>query len=243
MTWLALAAIVLLLVCGGTARAQPAGEPVDLALVLAVDASGSVDTERFELQKRGYAAAFRNPRVIAAIAGGTRHAIAVAMVQWTGPSLHVEVVGWTRVSDSTSAETLASAIEAAPRRLFGGGTSLSGAIDDGVALLAASPYRAARRVIDISGDGSNNRGRPAEDARDEAVRAGIVINGLPIAWIEPDLVAYYRTNVIGGPGSFVIGIDSYDNFADAILNKLVTEIAGQGAAARMASVLASPLRQ
>lgn len=243
MTRLALAAIVLLLVCGGTARAQPAGEPVDLALVLAVDASGSVDTERFELQKRGYAAAFRNPRVIAAIAGGTRHAIAVAMVQWTGPSLHVEVVGWTRVSDSTSAETLASAIEAAPRRLFGGGTSLSGAIDDGVALLAASPYRAARRVIDISGDGSNNRGRPAEDARDEAVRAGIVINGLPIAWIEPDLVAYYRTNVIGGPGSFVIGIDSYDNFADAILNKLVTEIAGQGAAARMASVLASPLRQ
>lgn len=243
MTRLALAAIVLLLVCGGTARAQPAGEPVDLALVLAVDASGSVDTERFELQKRGYAAAFRNPRVIAAIAGGTRHAISVAMVQWTGPSLHVEVVGWTRVSDSTSAETLASAIEAAPRRLFGGGTSLSGAIDDGVALLAASPYRAARRVIDISGDGSNNRGRPAEDARDEAVRAGIVINGLPIAWIEPDLVAYYRTNVIGGPGSFVIGIDSYDNFADAILNKLVTEIAGQGAAARMASVLASPLRQ
>src|SRR5512146_1749303 len=104
MTRLALAAIVLLLVCGGTARAQPAGEPVDLALVLAVDASGSVDTERFELQKRGYAAAFRNPRVIAAIAGGTRHAIAVAMVQWTGPSLHVEVVGWTRVSDSTSAE-------------------------------------------------------------------------------------------------------------------------------------------
>jgi hypothetical protein len=243
MTWLALAAIVLLLGCGGTARAQPAGEPVDLALVLAVDASGSVDTERFELQKRGYAAAFRNPRVIAAIAGGTRHAIAVAMVQWTGPSLHVEVVGWTRVSDSTSAETLASAIEAAPRRLFGGGTSLSGAIDDGVALLAASPYRAARRVIDISGDGSNNRGRPAEDARDEAVRAGIVINGRPIAWIEPDLVAYYRTNVIGGPGSFVIGIDSYGNFADAILNKLVTEIAGQGAAARMASVLASPLRQ
>lgn len=243
MTRLALAASVLLLVCGGTARAQPAGEPVDLALVLAVDASGSVDTERFELQKHGYAAAFRNPRVIAAIAGGTRHAIAVAMVQWTGPSLHVEVVGWTRVSDSTSAETLASAIEAAPRRLFGGGTSLSGAIDDGVALLAASPYRAARRVIDISGDGSNNRGRPAEDARDEAVRAGIVINGLPIAWIEPDLVAYYRTNVIGGPGSFVIGIDSYDNFADAILNKLVTEIAGQGAAARMASVLASPLRQ
>ena len=118
-----------------------------------------------------------------------------------------------------------------------------GAIDNGVALLAASPYRAARRVIDISGDGSNNRGRPAAAARDEAVRAGIVINGLPIAWIEPDLVAYYRTNVIGGPGSFVIGIDSYGNFADAILNKLVTEIAGQGGAARIAAILASPPRR
>ncbi|MGH7032296.1 MAG: DUF1194 domain-containing protein, partial [Stellaceae bacterium] len=233
----------LLLACGSAARAQPAGEPVDLALVLAVDASGSVDTERFELQKRGYTAAFRNPRVIEAIAAGTHHAIAVAMVQWTGPSLHVDVVGWTRVSDRPSAEVLASAIEAAPRQLFGGGTSLSGAIDDGVALLAASPYRAARRAIDISGDGSNNRGRPAEAARDEAVRAGIVINGLPIAWIEPDLVAYYRTNVIGGPGSFVIGIDSYDNFADAVLNKLVTEIAGQGGLPRMAAILASPRRQ
>jgi len=243
MRRLALVVALLLVASGGAARAQPAGEPVDLALVLAVDASGSVDTERFELQKHGYAAAFRNPRVVQAIEAGTRRAITVAMVQWTGPSLHVEVVGWTRVSDRASAETLAAAIDAAPRQLFGGGTSLSGAIDNGVALLAASPYRAARRVIDISGDGSNNRGRPAAAARDEAVRAGIVINGLPIAWIEPDLVAYYRTNVIGGPGSFVIGIDSYDNFADAILNKLVTEIAGQAAAARMATILASPPRQ
>ncbi|HKT19094.1 MAG TPA: DUF1194 domain-containing protein [Stellaceae bacterium] len=243
MRRLALVAAALLLASGGAARTQPAAKPVDLALVLAVDASGSVDTERFELQRHGYAAAFRNPRVVQAIEAGTQHAIAVSMVQWTGPSLHVQVVGWTLVSDRTSAEALANAIDAVPRQLFGGGTSLSGAIDEGVALLAASPFRATRRVIDISGDGSNNRGRPAEDARDEAVRAGIVINGLPIAWIEPDLVAYYRTNVIGGPGSFVVGIDSYDNFADAILNKLVTEIAGQGAAPRMAALLASLPRQ
>ena len=243
MRRLALAVAALLLASGGVARTQPAAKPVDLALVLAVDASGSVNAERFELQKHGYAAAFRNPRVIDAIAAGAQHAIAVSMVQWTGPSLHVQVVGWTLVSDRPSAEALANAIDAVPRRLFGGGTSLSGAIDEGAALLAASPYRAARRVIDVSGDGSNNRGRPAEDARDDAVRVGIVINGLPIAWIEPDLVAYYRANVIGGPGAFVIGIESYDNFADAILNKLVTEIAGQGAAPRMAALLASPPRQ
>jgi len=237
----ALALAALLLASGTAARAQPPAQaPVDLALVLAVDASGSVDAARFELQKQGYAAAFRNPRIVQAIEAGARRAIAVAMVQWTGPTLHVQVVDWMRVSDPASAEALAGAIEAAPRRLLGGGTSLSGAIDYGVTMLAASPFRDQRRVIDISGDGSNNSGRPPNLARDEAVRAGIVINGLPIAWIEPGLDVYYRQNVIGGPGAFVIAADSYDNFADAILNKLVTEIAGQGPPGRMAAILASP---
>jgi hypothetical protein len=217
----------LFLLCGGAFAQTPAAPPaVDLQLVLAVDASGSVNETRFELQKRGYAAAFRNPRVIDAIAAGARHAIAVTMTQWTGPTLHVQVVEWTRISDEASAEAFAATVDATQRRLFGGGTSLSGAIDYSVSLLTASPYRGARRVIDVSGDGSNNAGRLASIARDEAVRSGIVINGLPITWIEPGLDAYYRDNVIGGPGSFVISVDSYDNFADAILNKLVTEIAG-----------------
>jgi hypothetical protein len=211
-----------LLLASSAAQAQT---QVDLQLVLAVDASGSVNQTRFDLQKGGYAAAFRNPRVIEAIAAGARHSIAVAMVQWTGPTLHVQIIDWTQVSDATSAQALASAIEAAPRRLFGGGTSLSGAIDYAMTMLAASPFRGARRIIDVSGDGSNNAGRPAALARDEAVRAGVVINGLPITWIEPGLDLYYRDNVIGGPGAFVVAVDSYDNFADAILNKLVTEIA------------------
>jgi hypothetical protein len=202
------------------------GPPADLALVLAVDASGSVNQTRFDLQKHGYAQAFRSPKVIDAIGAGADHAIAVAMVQWTGPTLHVQVIDWTRVSDAASAQALADAIDATGRRLYGGGTSLSGAIDTGVAMLAANPFRATRHVIDISGDGSNNRGRPAEDARDEAVKAGITINGLPISWIEPGLDRYYRSSVIGGPGAFVVSIDSYDNFADAILDKLVTEISG-----------------
>lgn len=209
---------------GARAQAPAAGPPVDLALVLAVDASGSVNQTRFELQKHGYAQAFRSREVVQAITAGADHAIAVAMVQWTGPSLHIQVIEWTRVSDAASAQALADAIDATRRRLYGGGTSLSGAIDTGAALLAASPFRATRRVIDISGDGSNNSGRLAETARDEAVKQGITINGLPITWIEPGLDAYYRSSVIGGPGAFVISIDSYDNFADAILQKLVTEI-------------------
>ena len=219
---------VVLLMVGGAAHAQTpvATTPVDLQLVLAVDASGSVNETRFELQKRGYAAAFRNPRVLQAIRAGTRGAVAVAMSQWTGPSLHVVVVDWMKISDAASIEALAAAIEAAPRRLFGGGTSLSGAIDYAMLMLTASPYRGQRRIIDVSGDGSNNSGRPSQSARDDAVKAGVIINGLPIAWIEPDLADYYRQYVIGGPGSFVIPVDDYNNFADAILNKLVTEIAG-----------------
>jgi hypothetical protein len=223
--------IFALVFASPAARAQtPApsgsGPAVDLALVLAVDASGSVNQTRFDLQKHGYAQAFRSREVIEAITAGADHAIAVAMVQWTGPSLHIQVIDWTRVSDAASAQALADAIDAGRRQLYGGGTSLSGAIDTGASILATDPFRATRRVIDISGDGSNNSGRLAETARDEAVKQGITINGLPITWIEPGLDAYYRGSVIGGPGAFVISIDSYDNFADAILQKLVTEISG-----------------
>ncbi len=221
----AIAALALLVLAGVLVRPAAAQTPVDLQLVLAVDASGSVNQERFELQKQGYAAAFRTPQVLQAIGAGARQSIAVAMVQWTGPTLHVVVVDWMLVHDKASANALAGAIAAAPRQLFGGGTSLSGAIDVALELLAHSPYRGERRAIDISGDGSNNRGRPAALARDAAVQAGVVINGLPILTLEPDLDTYYRENVIGGPGSFVIAVRSYDAFAEAILNKLVTEIA------------------
>src|SRR5882672_6539236 len=197
---------------------------VDLNLVLAVDASGSVDNTRFALQKQGYAAAFLHPRVLAAIRAGDQQAIGVSMVQWTGPTLHVVVIPWTVVKDQQSATNLAAAINRAPRQLFGGGTSLSGAIDYGVIMLAASPYRSTRRIIDISGDGSNNNGRSVEQARDEAVKMGIRINGLPILTLEPGLDQYYRQYVIGGPGAFVIAARNYDQFADAILRKLIAEI-------------------
>jgi hypothetical protein len=208
-----------------TAAGARAETEVDLALVLAVDASGSVDMHRFELQKRGYAAAFRNPRVLNAIRSGLNQSISVTMFQWTGPRLQVHVVPWTLIKDEASANAFADAIEAAPRRLFGGGTSISGAIDYGRLLLLQSPFTPTRRVIDVSGDGSNNSGRPVTFARDDAARDGIGVNGLPILSIEPGLDRYYRDYVIGGPGAFMVPADSYDTFADAILKKLITEIA------------------
>jgi hypothetical protein len=213
------------LICAAMPMAARAAPPVDLVLVLAVDASGSVSQQRFELQKQGYAAAFRDPRVLNAIRSGATQSIAVTMFQWTGPRLHIQVVPWMLIKDEASANAVAAAIEAAPRQLFGGGTSISGAIDYARLLLAQAPYEPARRVIDVSGDGSNNSGRPVTLARDEAVRAGVGINGLPILTVEPDLDRYYRDFVIGGPGAFMVPATSYETFAEAIIKKLINEIA------------------
>jgi hypothetical protein len=202
-----------------------AAEPVDVQLVLAIDTSGSVNSRRFALQQQGYVDAFRDRRVLAAIQSGMARSIAVTMFQWTGPQLHQLVVPWTRVSDQPSAEAIAAAISAVPRRLFGGGTSVSGAIDYAMNLFPQSPFDGSRRVIDVSGDGSNNSGRPADMARDEAVKQGVAINGLPILTVEPGLDDYYQNNVVGGEGSFVISVKTDTDFANAILKKLIAEIA------------------
>ena len=215
--------LALAVFCGDTAWAQQT--EVDLQLILAVDASGSVNMQRFDLQKQGYADAFRHPQVLRSIRSGATQSIAVTMVQWTGPGMNIQVIPWTLIKDAASAEAFAAAIESAPRQLFGGGTSISGAIDHAVKLMPTSPYKGFKRVIDVSGDGSNNRGRPVEQARDDAVRAGMIINGLPILSIEPWLDKYYFDHVIGGPGSFMIPAESYESFGSAILKKLVMEIA------------------
>lgn len=228
----ALCALVALAAAAMPASAQtpmpgspPARGNVSVALVLAVDTSFSVSNDRFELQKQGYAAAFRNPQVVNAIRSLATQSIAVTMFQWTGPLLHVMVADWTLIKDRASADAFADTLAAAPRQLFRGGTSISGAIDYARVLLVQSPYHGARRIIDISGDGSNNSGRPVTTARDEAVADGISINGLPILTVEPDLDRYYYNNVIGGPGGFMIPAANYDTFADAILKKLISEIA------------------
>jgi hypothetical protein len=211
-----------LIILPPTARAQAT---VDLHLVLAVDASGSVDDARFELQRRGYIAAFRHAGVQKAILSGANRSIVVAMFQRTGPQQQAEVVPWTLIKDETSAQAVASLIEIKTRELSRGGTSISGAIDYARSLFPLSPFKGERRVIDISGDGSNNRGRSVTVARNEAVAAHIVINGLPILSWEPALGQYYKNNVIGGPGAFMIVAKDFDAFSDAVLKKMITEIA------------------
>jgi hypothetical protein len=222
--WASLAALALLAVLWQRETAV-AAEPVDVQLVLAIDTSGSVNQRRFELQQQGYVAAFRDRRVLQAIEAGIARSIAVTMFQWTGPRLHVVVVPWMRIDDQASAEAAAAAMAAVPRQLFGGGTSISGAIDFSMTLFPDSPYAGARRIIDISGDGHNNAGRPVQNARDDAVAAGVTINGLPILTIEPDLDQHYQNAVVGGEGAFMVVVKTDTDFADAILKKLIAEIA------------------
>lgn len=228
--------VALFVVLASLFRPACAQPSTDVLLVLAVDASGSVNQTRFELQMQGYAAAFRNPRVLNAIRSGSTQSIAVTMVQWTGPALQRQVLPWTPITDEARALAFADAIEQTPRQLFSGGTSISGAIDFSLRLFPTAPFKGLKRVIDVSGDGQNNRGRPASEARDDAVRAGVVVNGLPILALEPYLDRYYFEHVIGGPGSFMIPAESYEKFAEAVLRKLILEIAGHAAAGSTAAL-------
>jgi uncharacterized protein DUF1194 len=217
-----LLALLLLGATIGRATAEPA---VDVALVLAVDVSLSVDAEEFALQRAGYTAAFRDKRVVDAITGGHVGAVAVTYMQWSGAREQQQIVGWRLINDRASAARFAAALAAADRVVAGGSTSLSGAIDAASRLLQQSGFAAERRIIDISGDGSNNSGRLANFARDEAVAQGITINGLAILKNEPQLDFYYRENVVGGRGAFVATAGDFGDFAAAILAKLIREVA------------------
>ena len=224
---------VLLLLSIGPARAA---EPVDLALVLVSDVSRSVDDGEFQMQKQGYGAAFADPRVIAAIRGGVLGAIAVSYVEFAGSHEVRTVIDWHVVRDAGSARALTDEIAAAPRSYWGR-TSVSAGIDHAAQMLAESSMEAQRRVIDVAGDGTNNSGREAASARDDALKAGISINGLAIindhpsdftvAHVQPPggLTEWYRQNVIGGPGSFVLEVHEFQTFGEAMTRKLISEIA------------------
>jgi len=228
-----------------TARA----EEVDLELVLAVDVSTSIDENEFALQRNGYAQAFMNPEIIAAIRSGSHGRIAVTYIEWAAVESQRQVVPWTVLSDAESGTLFAEEILAAPRS-FRGWTSISGAIDYAMQTFAASPHAGLRRVIDISGDGINNSGRPAENARDEALEKGVTINGIVIMndvpsamsfWrTEPPLDDFYRERVIGGPGAFVMIVEDFTTFEHAIRNKLLREIAGDLPPTRHAQSLRTP---
>jgi Protein of unknown function (DUF1194) len=204
--------------------------PVDLALVLAVDVSGSMDEDEQALQRQGYADAFKHPNVISAIRdAGASGRIAVAYVEWS--EVANTTIDWTLIGGAKDAQAFAARLASEPIAR-GRRTSISGGLQAAMALIDSSPYFAARRVIDISGDGANNSGEPVEQARDAAVADNITINGLPIVlepprpFDAPDLEAYYRDCVKGGRGAFVLGIRSLAEMAGTIRNKLVTEIAG-----------------
>ena len=223
-------------------RAPSAGERnVDLALVLLTDVSRSVDEQEYTLMKDGYAAALTDPRVIAAIAGGPQASIAVVYVEFAGAHEVRTMVEWTVVHDADSARAFAELVRASPRA-FWGRTSISAGIEHSMAALAqgleSAGIGAARQVIDVCGDGTNNSGREVTTVRDEAVAAGLTINALVIhsdpanAWIAAHvnppggLTNWFRENVMGGAGGFVLEVEDFSSFGQGITRKLITEIAG-----------------
>ncbi len=222
---------LLVAVAGNGGRAASAERIVDLELVLAVDVSGSMDADEHRLQRQGYVSAFRHPGVLDAIKSGFLGRIAVTYFEWAGPRSQVITVPWTVIHNAKSADAFADILATRPIAVIRG-TSISGGLLYGLTLFNGNGFSASRRVIDISGDGANNRGEPVVMARDFVVGHGITINGLPLMLKEywgdgTDLDTYYRDCVIGGPSAFVIAVNQQNQMARAIRRKLVLEIAGR----------------
>jgi len=225
--------LLALLVVAPVARAA---EQVDLLLVFAADVSRSIDQPKFQLQREGYAAALADKRVLEAITAGRNRRIAVAFVEWSGATSQKLLIDWTVIDGPDAARKFGDQLVELPRS-FAERTSISAGIDFAMDVLGHAPYEAPRRTIDVSGDGTNNSGRDVTLARDQAVAQGVTVNGLvilserPMAW-NPEhtnppggLASYYRTNVVGGPGAFVIVAEDFNSFGQAIVKKLIAEIA------------------
>jgi len=209
---------------------------VDLLLVLAADVSRSIDATKFQLQRDGYAAAMSDPRVLETIRAGRHGRIGLSFVEWSGVGAQRVVIDWTAIGDTASAKDFGDRLVEAPRS-FADRTSISGAIEFAMAQLAKAPFSAPRQTIDVSGDGTNNSGPDVPPMRDAAVAKGITVNGLailsenPLAW-NPEhtnppggLDNYYRNNVIGGPSAFVIVAKNFSSFGQAIIGKIIAEVA------------------
>ena len=213
-----------------------AAEPVDLLLVLAADVSRSVNQAKFQLQREGYATAIADKRVLEAITSGRHRRIAICFVEWSGVGSQKLVIDWTIIDGPDSARKFGDQLLEL-QRSFAERTSISAGIDFSMQMLARAPFESARQTIDVSGDGTNNSGRDVRLARDDAIAKGVTINGLvilserPMPW-NPEhtnppggLPNYFRDNVIGGPGAFVIVAENFDSFGQAIIKKLIAEIA------------------
>ena len=209
------------------AHAEP--ERVSLALILAIDTSASVDVRRYELQRRGYAAALRAPSVAEAIQSLGRPAV-ITIVQWAAPVEQEQAIGWKLIESRADLHALADEVEQMPRMYAGNYTAIGEALDFCAALFDTMSFSAVRRIIDISGDGTDDGQVVAGNARDRAVKRGITINGLPILREEPmevEVVHHYQHHVIGGYKAFFVVAKSDEDFPRAILRKLETEIAAR----------------
>ncbi len=207
------------------------GSSVDLALVLAIDCSYSVDDSEFRLQMDGLATAFRTPEVQRAIAEGPHRRIAVTVALWSSVKFQSVIVPWSIVAKPGDAEKLARIIETAPRSIPVAGTSISEAMRFSAKLLQSAPVNPTRKVIDVSADGRNNSGMAPPLVRDQLAAAGITINALVVPsqeWTVLD--KWFERNVVGGPFHFVIVANTYDDYAEAIYRKLLREITGPGIA-------------
>ena len=233
-----LAVVAIVLFSCRELRCAQADNAVDLRLVLAADVSRSINETEFSLQRNGYAAAIRDHRVIEAIQAGRHAAIVVTFVEWAGAQEQQTVVDWMRIANDDDAKTFADRLTAAPRS-FVGRTAIGSAIDYAFSKFADSAVDAERNVIDVSGDGTSNQGADSDEARDAAVKHGATINGLAIfnkdaaqeggylaAHTNPPkgIDGYYREHVIGGEDAFVLRIENFNSFEQAMIRKLITEI-------------------
>lgn len=230
-----LACLIALLLSAVSAAAQER-KAVDLALSLAIDISGSIDPEEAHLQRQGYVQAFRDPVIVKAILGGPNGRIAVSYFEWSDSWLQKLLIDWTLLDSETAIAAFATRLDDAQISIARR-TSISGAIRYAVPLFARAPYDADRKVLDISGDGSNNDGMLVTDMRYEALKEKIVINGLPIMNDRPnpfgfpneaDLDKYYLACVTGGPRSFVEVARNFEDFPRAVRKKLLQEVADRG---------------
>ncbi len=228
--------LALILTAAALPAAALAAEKVDLLLVLAADVSRSIDNEKFQLQREGYAAAISDQRVLDAIRSGRNGRIGMIFVEWSGVGSQRVLIDWTTIGDAEAAKEFGDRLLEAPRS-FADRTSISGAIAFAMDQFARAPFESPRRTIDISGDGTNNSGADVTAARDSALAQGVTINGLvilsetPLAW-NPDhtnppggLDNYYRSHVVGGPGAFVLVAQNFNSFGDAIIKKMIAEVA------------------
>ncbi len=221
-------AMLLSLSAAGTAMPQ-GGQEVDVELVLAVDTSRSMDYEEARIQREGYVSAIKHREFIDAVKGGLTGRIAISYFEWAGDVVQGSVIDWHVIENEQDAIDFADKLAARPVEMQRR-TSISAAIAKGATMLVSGPYHGMRQVIDVSGDGPNNSGNPVTPARDRAVEAGIVINGLAIM-LRPSgtpggLDQYYGDCVIGGPGSFVLPVHKIEDFGVAVRRKLVMEVSG-----------------